>query len=261
MEDIHFRSEALGREIEYRVILPATIPPATKLPVVWVLTGAGDNFQSWSNNSDIAELALHGIILVMPSGYSSYYVNAAMGSDKRFEDYIITEVIPDARRRFPAATTDREHNAVVGISRGGFGAAVLALKHPDMFSFVGSMSPSIDVAQRSFRWKGIATSSIGILRTFGRMNNPARKQNDPFHLVETPQARGNTPYFYLTCGDQESLFDPTQRFAAVLQSHNIPSESHTEPGGHNWELWTRQLPGLEASLLQYFGANTQKAKP
>ena len=70
MEDIHFRSEALGREIEYRVILPAAIPPAAKLPVVWVLTGVRRQLSILVRQQfgSIAELALHGIILVIPGG-------------------------------------------------------------------------------------------------------------------------------------------------------------------------------------------------
>ena len=252
VEDIHLHSEALGHNVTYRVILPNAYPPTARLPVVWLLHGAGDNYRSWSNRSDIAQLAQHGVVLVMPDGENSYYVDAASGSHRRYESYIIDEIIPDARRRFPAAATDREHNAVVGISRGGFGAVVLALKHPQLFSFVGGMSSALDAPERKFRWRDLS-ASLGIRRTFGPMGSATRKQDDPFLLAAAPGPGESPPYFYLTCGEQESLLGPNQRFAKLIQRRPIASTIETTTGSHNWNLWNRQLPGVEQSLLDHFG--------
>jgi S-formylglutathione hydrolase FrmB len=251
MEDVRFRSNALGHNVTYRVVLPATYPPNAKLPVVWLLHGAGDNHRSWTDKSGIAEVATHGVMLVMPDGENSYYVNSASRSNRRYQDYIIDEVIPDARRRFPVAATDREDNAIIGISRGGFGALVLALKHPQMFSFAGSLSGALDVPERRFRWRDPFTS-LGIRRTFGPMNSPTRKQNDPFLLIANVQDEPQPTYFYLTCGEREVLLPPNRRFADILQQRRLYYTFETTSGGHNWNTWNRQLPGMETSLLEHF---------
>jgi len=164
--------------------------------------------------------------------------------------------MPDVHHRFPAAATDREHNAIIGISRGGFGSVIIALKHPQQFSFVAGISPALDLAERSYRWQQ-PSASMGIRSTFGPIGSSTRISNDPYKLVDAIHTQA--PYFYLTCGQQESLLEPTERFAALLHRRNLPYELHTEPGGHNWDQWNRQLPGLEASLLQHLGLPTQKA--
>ena len=132
MEDVRFHSHALDRDMVYRVILPDPLPTNGKLPTVWLLHGAGSTFRDWSNGSNIAELATRGLILVMPDAGNSYYVNSASNKKFRDEDYFIDDVIPDVRRHY-RASPDRDQNAIVGISRGGFGAAVIAIRHPQLF--------------------------------------------------------------------------------------------------------------------------------
>jgi poly(3-hydroxybutyrate) depolymerase len=76
MRDITFYSPALNREMQYRVILPASVPLGKKLMAVYLLHGGGGGFRDWSNNSDVARFAEHGLILVMPEGNYSYYTNS-----------------------------------------------------------------------------------------------------------------------------------------------------------------------------------------
>lgn len=258
MEDVRFHSNDLGHDVTYRVVLPATYPPSAKLPVVWLLHGAGDNHRSWTDKSDIADLAAHGVMLVMPDGENSYYVNFASSSKRRYEDYIIDEIIPDARRRFPVAATDRAENAIIGISRGGYGAVILALKHPQLFTFAGSLSGTLDVPERHYRWQEPFTS-FGIRRTFGPMGSATRKQDDPFLVVANLPSEPQPTYLYLACGEQEVLLPSNRRFAAMLGERNLPYTLDTVHGAHDWGVWNRQLPALESSLLEHLGVSTRSA--
>ena len=86
LRDVTFRSAALNRDMPYRVILPSSVAPAKKLPVVYLLHGGGGGFRDWSNFSDVARFAESGLILVMPEGASSYYVNAVDPPEDRFEN-------------------------------------------------------------------------------------------------------------------------------------------------------------------------------
>ena len=81
------------------------------------------------------------LILVMPEGQSSYYVNSAERLQDRYEDYIVEDLVADVERRFPVAAKNREQRAIAGVSMGGYGAMTLALKHPDLFIFAGGSAP------------------------------------------------------------------------------------------------------------------------
>lgn len=246
MRDVRFRSAALGREMPYRVFLPETIAAGAKLPVVYLLHGRGPDFRDWSNNSDISTYALHGLILVMPEGNSSFYLNAARIPKDKYEDYLVHDLVADVETRFPAQS-GRAHRAIVGISMGGFGAVAMALRHPEMYIFAGGLSAAIDVPERRFNPKraGQWWMFRGI---FGPMGSGERAERDPFVLVKNVDPRA-IPFLYLTVGDKEPLLEPNRRFAALLQEHGIAHEFHVKPGGHDWGEWGAQVPGCFARLL------------
>jgi putative tributyrin esterase len=241
MQDVTVHSSALGRDMPYRVLLPATIAPDKRLPVVYLLHGGGGDYHDWSNNSDVAQFSGRGLILVMPEGEASYYVNAVDRPADRFEDYITKDVIADVEAKFPVAT-GRQNRAIVGISMGGFGAVVLSLKHPDLFVFAGALSPALDVPSRPFSIK-----RVGQYRQhraiFGPWASPTRRANDPYILAHSSDP-ATLPYLFLSCGEQEGLLRANQRFATILEKRRFRYEFHVSPGGHDWNQWNRRLPDL-----------------
>jgi len=253
LRDVTFFSAALGRAMPYRVILPAAIVPGQRLSAVYLLHGGGADFRSWSNDSDVARYALPGagspgLILVMPEGDASFYMNAAERPDDRYQDYLTRDLIADVQARFPAAP-DRAHRAVVGISFGGFAVLKLALDHPDLFCFGGAVSPSVDILVRHYglMFNGMWPWIRGI---FGAWGSPQRRVSDPFVLVNTA-IPSRTPYLYITVGEQEPLLDSNRRFAGLLGQRGFAAELHTSPGNHDWEQWNTQLPGLFQSLFRH----------
>jgi putative tributyrin esterase len=244
--DVTFYSAALGRNMQYRVYLPNNLAVGTRLPVVYLLHGCGTSFRDWSNYSDVGAYAARGLVLVMVDGACSYYMNAALNTKDKYEDYFVRDVIADAESRF-AIMPGRENRAVVGVSMGGFAAVKLALTRPDLFAFAGAISPAIDVPSRSFsmrRW----SQSMRFRAIFGPAGSGTRVQSDPFVLVKTADPT-RTPYLYITAGDQEALLAPIRRFAALLKQRNYAHEFHTKPGGHDWTEWDSQIPGCFESLL------------
>ena len=63
-------------------------------------------------------------------GGSQYLNSTATG---RYEDYVISEVLPWVRERYRTGPT-----AVLGTSSGGYGSFALALRHPDVLAALGS---------------------------------------------------------------------------------------------------------------------------
>lgn len=254
MQDITFRSGSLERKITYRVILPKDLPKGQKLPVVYLLHGGGGDFREWSNDSDVAVFAEKGLILVMPEGESSYYTNSRAHPKDRFEDYIVGDLLADVEARYPA---DPLRRAIAGDSMGGFGAIKLALKYPELYKFVGALSPAIDVPSRPFSIKRISQyrqhESI-----FGAWGTQTRRDNDPFVLARKVDPN-KTPFIYATCGEQEGLLPSNRLFAALLAQRKFHFEFHSSQGGHDWNQWNVRLPDMFSSLLHHLSDARQSA--
>jgi putative tributyrin esterase len=252
MQDVTFGSVALNRDMQYRVISPKSVAAGTKLPVVYLLHGGGGGFRDWSNYSGSAKFAERGLILVMPEGDDSYYMNAVERPQDRYEDYVVKDLIADVERRFPAAS-GRKNRAIVGVSMGGFGAVRLGLSHPELFVFAAGISPAVDVPSRPFSVKRIQQwryhKSI-----FGPWDGAARHNNDPFVLARSADP-AKTPYFFLTCGDQEGLLPSNRSFAALLERRQFRYEFHVVAGGHDWNQWNQRIPSVFQSLFEHLAAN------
>jgi len=246
LRDIRFRSAALERDVVYRVYLPSKLQLNEPLRVVYLLHGNGGSYTDWSNYSDVARYASHGLVLVMPDGASTYWVNAVKPEKDKYATFLTEDLIADVEARFPVRK-DRHGRAIVGVSMGGYGAVEYALARPDLYGFAGALSPALDVPSRKFSWRRWSQSQR-YEHNFGIVGSPERRARDPFVQVTTANPR-TTPYIYLAAGKQEALLEPIQRFANRLKQRSFAHEFHTTPGAHDWNQWNTQIPGCFEKLL------------
>lgn len=243
MHDVRFHSPALDRDEVYRVVGPTAWPAGSKLHVVYLLHGNGGGYKDWSEHAPLAAYAARGYYFIMPEGHSSYWMNSVSVSQDRYEDYVTLDLIADAERRLPA---DRDRS-IAGVSMGGFGALVLALKHPELYTFAGAFSPPVDVPERHFTWRRLS-QSWSIRRIFGPYGGATRELRDPFSLV--PYADRNTlPPIYLGVGE-EPLLDPVERFARKLKYYGFRYRLQVRPGGHDWQQWNLQFDQMMQTLAR-----------
>jgi S-formylglutathione hydrolase FrmB len=250
IRDVVFHSMALNRDMPYRVVLPLSIAPGHKLPVVYLLHGLGGSFRDWTNYSDVSNFAEGGLILVMPEGDSSYYVNSAQRPQNRYEDYIVNDLISEVESKFPVAS-GRANRAIVGISMGGFGAINLSFRHPELFVFAGALSPAVDAPTRPFSLKRIGRWSEHTA-AFGPWGGKTRRENDPYLLVQTVDPT-RAPYIFVSCGEKEGFLRSNRKFAALLAQYHFRYEFHVVPGGHDWNQWNQRLPDVFKSLSEHLG--------
>jgi putative tributyrin esterase len=124
----------------------------------------------------------------------------------------------------------------------------LALRHPDLFIFAGGISSAIDVPRRAFSIKRLQQSRH-YNSIFGSAGSQTRRDN-PFILVRTTNP-GASPYFFLTCGEQEGLLPANREFANLIGARHFRFEFHMVRGGHDWNQWNAWLPSVFRSLTEH----------
>ena len=143
------QSSALGKELKFAVQLPPSYKTDAKrrYAVLYFLHGMFGNegeFQRRGVAAAVAKLRAEGkigdFIIVAPAGENSFYLNSKPGV--RYEDAIIKDLIPYIEKNYRAVGTPAGR-AIQGISMGGWGAMLLAFKHPEMFSSVTTHSAAL----------------------------------------------------------------------------------------------------------------------
>ena len=138
------------------IYLPPSYAYSDKMySVIYLLHGHGGDDRSFVDELG-EELVIflvdgmieHGLIkevlIVMPNAKSkyggSYYLNSELTGN--YEDYIVYELVDyiDSEYR---TICDRNGRAIAGASMGGYGSMTLAMKHPEVFSSVVSLSPPL----------------------------------------------------------------------------------------------------------------------
>jgi S-formylglutathione hydrolase FrmB len=246
----HFFSASLNSPMPYAVLLPSGYEQHSgqRYPVLYLLHGGGDDYKSWLQKSKLAEVMKdHPIIVVMPQGDLDYYINTALPPHKRYEDYIVHDLVSEVDGRYHTITS-RAGRAIAGNSMGGFAAIRFGLAHPGTFSFVAGMSSALDVPQRSFSWRRYQ-QSFRFLRLFGFSGSGSRRQADPFELLKVVKDPATLPYFYLSCGREDPLLAVNVRFWNDLTAAGVANAHQITPGGHGWDSWNAALPAVMASMV------------
>ena len=266
LHEIVVRSPAMERETTLRVLLPTGYDPAADVdyPVLYLLHGCCDNYRSWSDKTDLAELtAAMDLVVVMPdAGNGGWYTDWYRGTP-RWESYHIGELIGWVEATYDVLPA-REGRAVAGLSMGGFGAMTYAARHPDLFvaaaAFSGAVDTNIDAS-------GAITDAIAGLDggkpgdVFGpkateevrwRGHNPVDlAENLSTVKVELRTGNGMTdggvdPVERYCWQQMTSLHD---RLASLEQPHVWEDYG---PGGHTWDLWQRDLHRTLPRFMKLF---------
>jgi len=143
VRDLTIDSPALGRRAKVRLLLPRGFEaePARRWPVLWLLHGCCDTYQSWTRSTDLEQLPrLAEVLVVMPEagqvGYYSDWYNRGRGGPPRWETFHLVELRQLLERDWRAG----DRRVVAGLSMGGLGAMAYAARHPGMFRAAASYS-------------------------------------------------------------------------------------------------------------------------
>lgn len=245
---VKFQSKLVEKLLPYNVVLPPgySNPENSNVtyPVLYLLHGLSGHYSDWAARTKLTEYASsYQILIVTPEGNDGWYTDSVTKPEDKYETYIVQELIPDVQRRFRVSNA-RQARAIAGLSMGGFGALKLAVKHPELFAFAGSMSGALEAATwREDDVKSFPSLFGSLQSVFGDAKSSARADNDIFKLYENlSEDRLRTlPFLYLDCGTEDPFLTANQKFSALLLRKKIPHELRTLPGKHGWVYWDQQV--------------------
>ncbi|WP_329310651.1 alpha/beta hydrolase [Streptomyces sp. NBC_01262] len=268
--DLGIPSAALGRTAPVRIILPTSYAarPDRTWPVLHLLHGAHDDYNSWTRETDIeAFTANRDLIVAMPdAGPTGIPTRWKTGPD--YETFQLQEVPAVLRAGYRASAVQ----AVAGVSTGGYGAMAHAARHPGTFVAAASYSGIPDTTATNMPMiveAIVGRESLNPLSLWGEPTLDSATWQDFNPLARASALRGTALYISVGSGSLtgglatiialaqvisggigallpgvlESLVAPsTQSFVTALGQLGIPATQHLyQGGGHQWSDWQREF--------------------
>jgi esterase/lipase superfamily enzyme len=221
-------SSCLDREMETLVFGDAGVP-------VLAFPTSGGRFYEFEDRGMIA--ALHEkidagriqVFCVDSVDHESWY-NRSVSPRRRiqrhmqYEDFLIREVVPMVRQRAGATLL-----TAIGCSFGGYHATNLALRHPDLFTTLVSMSGAFDLS--NFLDGYTDQDCYYHLPTWYLPN-----LSDPWFLTRYRRNR-----IVLATGWDDQCLPQNEELDRILNERQIPHEFHVwdAENAHDWPTWQR----------------------
>jgi enterochelin esterase-like enzyme len=255
VERVEYDSTVVGVKRPAMVYTPPGYSADRTYPVLYLLHGIGGNETHWTNfgaadvilDNLIAEKKAAPMIVVMPNGRASAEPStlfagrggrggrgaaagggegrgAAMGVEFQayaaFERELLTDLIPFIQARY-SVDASRDRRALAGLSMGGGQSLNFGLRNLDTFAWVGGFSS-------------------------------APNTMPPAQLVPEPAAAGDRlKLLWVSCGDQDSLFNISQGLHNYLAERKVTHVWHVDVGGgHTFPVWKNDLYHLATLLFR-----------
>jgi len=257
IEGQNMASKITNQNVNYSVYLPPCYETSQRsYPVVYLLHGYSDNETAWVQFGEVNRTADKAIeeglippmIIIMPDAKVTWYVNNYDGTD-RYEDMIFEEFIPHVENQY-RIRAQKEFRAVSGLSMGGNGSLVWAIKHPDMFSACAAFSAAVytnDEMEHHLNQgnKDWFTPIYGNLDEKGNLPQHWLDYNVLEMIEKLPARQLNQVKFYIDCGDDDFLYKGNAALHVAMRDKRVKHQFRIREGAHNWTYWrTNIMHGL-----------------
>lgn len=263
-ESLQFYSEIMGRDVSYSVYLPPNYDGSTvNFPVLYLLHGYSDDDTGWVQFGQVQRIADRAfgkraaaqMIIVMPDAGVTWYVNTTEEGEA-YEDFLTKEFISHIDSEF-RTRSDRQFRAVAGLSMGGYGALMLGLRHPDLFSSSGVLSSGVltddeILAMNQDRWNSLLGLPFGMNLEGDDRLKGNYQQYAPQSMIEAYLEKDQTCRFYIDCGDDDFLILGNMALHEQMIKADIPHEFRVRDGGHSWSYWRSALPNVLSFVSEVF---------
>jgi len=237
MVDASFASQAIRDREHYAVYLPAGYDSSAKrYPVIYALHGLpagprsyrGMGAADWGRD---AEGAGRPAIGVSPQG-------ARVGdTDPEWHDWhpgrnwetaVATELVAHIDRTY-RTIPDRRGRAIIGVSAGGYGASIIGIRHPEVFSVIQSWSgyfhPTNPVGDGPLELGSAEADGAASVHSYVRAAKRIADSGQPFAFS-----------FYVGDADPHFLPENEQLHQELLRAR-VPHTYAVYPGAHAGSFW------------------------
>jgi enterochelin esterase-like enzyme len=250
MDNVTMPSKILKMERKYAVYLPPDYATSQRsYPVLYLLHGAGDDQTGWVQFGEVLNIADKAItagtatpmIIIMPDANTGRrgYVNDVKG-EWLYEDFFFQEFMPFVEKTY-RIKPDKRYRAIAGLSMGGEGTFIYALRHPELFSSACPLSAatgpkSVEELKNYRLWPVGENISITDQEAYF-------KKYSVLSLIENmPDTQKRAVRWYIDCGDDDFLFEGNSLVHIAMRKKEIPHEFRIRDGGHTWTYWRTALP-------------------
>lgn len=250
IEEVTVPSAVLGRSVHYTVYLPSDYEVSQRTyPVVYLLHGYTDDNTGWLQFGEInryADKAIAGgtippMIIIMPDADSSWYINSYDGKEK-YEDFFFKEFIPAVEKTY-RIKSQKQYRAVAGLSMGGYGSLMYALKYPGYFAAAAPLSAAVfsDDEMENMpdaQWDRMFGQLYGRgLKGKARLSK-AWYDNSVLSVIEKKTgAELSKVRYWIDCGDDDFLAKGNALLHIALRFKQVAHEYRVRDGAHNWTYW------------------------
>jgi enterochelin esterase-like enzyme len=250
LEQRTVNSTILGRAVTYSIYLPPDYQASERTyPVVYLLHGYTDDHTGWVQFGEvnryadkaILEGAIPPMIIVMPNGDTSFYINSYDGKEK-YEDFFIKEFMPSIEKTYRIKAQKR-YRGVAGLSMGGYGTLIYSLKYPELFAAAAPLSAAVFddstvTTMPDNRWNDRFGKLYGLGLKGKERLNQSWYSNSILKIVESKTADDlKKVRYWIDCGDDDFLTKGNCLLHIALIDKAIPHEYRVRDGAHNWTYW------------------------
>ena len=259
-ENLTVKSDILKMERKFSIYLPPGYETSEReYPVLYLLHGAGDDHTGWVQFGEILHTAdkaiLEGsataMIVVMPDANTGQrgYFNSIKG-DWRYEDFFFQEFMPFVEKEY-RIRKDKRYRAIAGLSMGGGGTFVYALRHPELFSSACPLSAScgplnMEEMERYKQREGMQNATDEELSAY------YKKHSVLDMMRNMPDDQKKAVRWFIDCGDDDFLYEGNSLVHIEMRKKEIPHEYRVRNGGHTWTYWRESLPVVLSFISDSF---------
>ena len=259
IDQLSLKSEILGGERKYAIYLPSDYDYSNReYPVLYLLHGAGDDHTGWVQFGEVKSITdkvnKNGVstamIIVMPdaqTGKKGYFND--IDQKWNYEDFFFKEFIPFIEKKY-RIKSEKRYRAIAGLSMGGGGSFIYALRHPDMFSsacplsgYMGKLSYNEFYESNKEKLKKYRREKV--FNYYSNHNALSIIQNQTDENLKSVR-------WYIDCGDNDFLYEGNSLVHIALKKRGVPHEYRVHDGDHNWTYWRSALPEVLSFITEHF---------
>jgi len=229
---------------------PSYFTSGARYPVIYYLPGYTDtSMLGFGLPSGADKLmrngSIHEMIIVVANGANrlggSFYVNSPITGG--WEDFIVNDVVgyvDTHYRSVPQASA----RAISGHSMGGFGALNIAMRHPDVFSAVYSLSPGL------FDSNGLAESQMFELEGFIKRFLDYQQHVESLPIEQAQRAMLSAPDTFTLAYGLAFASNP-EKHPPYLDYPYALADGKLVRNDAIWKRWDAGFGGIPDKIQQY----------